>query len=117
HASRNARSETFESPALPSAPGRLKISALWEPHGPPSAGWQTVPGNLGSARSGAYGSVGQGLSPGLHADSGIRNGSGPLRTKVVVQTTCPVPIARTGWKGTSMDVSPAPTVFGVQLFL
>jgi hypothetical protein len=42
------------------------------------------------------GSVGQGLYPGLYEDSAICAGSGALRTNVVVQTKCPVAIARTG---------------------
>jgi hypothetical protein len=69
-----------------------------------------------AAEAFAYGRLGQGLRPGLYADRGIWNRSGPFRTKLVVQTTCPVAIARTGLKGTSMNVSPAATVFGVQLF-
>jgi hypothetical protein len=85
-------------------------ASAWERHGLPSTGLARP------CRKRAYGRLGQGFNPGLYADSGIWNRSGPFRTKVVVQTTCPVPIARTGLKGTSMNVSPAATVFGVQPF-
>src|SRR4029450_6731926 len=77
-------------------------------HGLASAGWQGGPPIC------AYERLGQGFRPGLYADSGIWKGSGPLRTKVVVQTKCPAAIARTGLKGTSMKGSPPAGWFGVE---
>ena len=56
------------------------------------------------------GGYGQGLGV-----TGVVTGSSYRTRNVTVQTTCPVAVARTGTNGVSMEVSPADTVFGVQL--
>ncbi|HEY8843857.1 MAG TPA: hypothetical protein VIM23_08130 [Gaiellaceae bacterium] len=56
------------------------------------------------------GGYGQGLGV-----TGVVTGSSYRTRNVVVQTTCPVAVARTGTNGISIEVSPADTVFGVQV--
>ena len=74
-----------------------------------SAAWSAdTAARLGRATVDAVG-YGQGLV------TGVVTGSSYRTRNVTVQTTCPVAVARTGTNGVSMEVSPADTVFAVQL--
>ena len=79
----------------------------WRSAGGERRGRRSPPSTVRLARSPPR--YGQGLA------TGVEMGSSILVRIVVVHTTRPVATARMGRNGTSMNVSPGPTAFGVQL--